>query len=238
MQGCTSSILGWKTKISQVTLCGQGGGKKKAQIFNSMGLRAPKGNGTPLQHSCLENPMDEGAWWAAVYGVAKSRTWLSNFTFTFHFHALEKEMATHTSVLAWRIPGTGSLMGCHLWGRTESDMTEAIQQQQQQHAIDSYGFGEKKGWERKEVLHNQFPRLSESCYIMKENICLKSSASYFKLLLLETWGIFFFLRKRNTINGQMWVIQLNLLLYIYSFEKAVCLIFIIMYEYDNKTIHI
>ena len=56
---------------------------------------------------CLENPMDEGAWWAAVHGVAKSRTRLSNFTFTFHFHALEKEMATHSSVLAWRIPGMG-----------------------------------------------------------------------------------------------------------------------------------
>ena len=64
-------------------------------------------NGTPLQYSCLENPMDRGAWQAAVHGVAKSRTRLSNFTFTFHFHALEKEMATHSSVLAWRIPGTG-----------------------------------------------------------------------------------------------------------------------------------
>ena len=66
-----------------------------------------EGNGTPLQYSCLENPMDGGAWWAAVHGVAKSRTRLSDFTFTFHFHALEKEMATHSSVLAWRIPGTG-----------------------------------------------------------------------------------------------------------------------------------
>ena len=66
-----------------------------------------EGNGTPLQYSCLENPMDGGAWWAAVHGVAKSRTWLSDFTFTFHVHALEKEMATHSSVLAWRIPGTG-----------------------------------------------------------------------------------------------------------------------------------
>ena len=65
-----------------------------------------EGNGTPLQYSCLENPMDGGAWWAAAHGVAKSRTRLSDFTFTFHFHALEKEMATHSSVLAWRIPGT------------------------------------------------------------------------------------------------------------------------------------
>ena len=66
-----------------------------------------EGNGTPLQYSCLENPMGGGNWWAAVHGVAKSRTRLTDFTFTFHFHALEKEMATHSSVLAWRIPGTG-----------------------------------------------------------------------------------------------------------------------------------
>ena len=66
-----------------------------------------EGNGTPLQYSCLENPMGRGAWQAAVHGVAKSRIRLSDFTFTFHFHALEKEMATHSSVLAWRIPGTG-----------------------------------------------------------------------------------------------------------------------------------
>ena len=66
-----------------------------------------EGNGNPLQYSCLANPMDRGAWWAAVHGVSKSRTQLGDFTFTFHFHALEKEMATHSSVLAWRIPGTG-----------------------------------------------------------------------------------------------------------------------------------
>ena len=79
------------------------------------------GNGTPLQYSCLENPMGRGAWWAAVSGVAESWTRLSDFTFTFHFHALEKEMATHSSVLAWRIPGTvepGGLpsMGSHRVG--------------------------------------------------------------------------------------------------------------------------
>ena len=84
-----------------------------------------EGNGTPLQYFCLENPMDGGGvLWAAVHGVAKSRTRLSDFTFTSHFHALEKEMATHSSVLAWRIPGTGGLVGCCLWGRTESDTTE------------------------------------------------------------------------------------------------------------------
>ena len=66
-----------------------------------------EGNGNPLQYSCLENPMCRGPWQAAVHGVAGSQTGLSDFTFTFHFHALEKEMATHSSVLAWRIPGTG-----------------------------------------------------------------------------------------------------------------------------------
>ena len=66
-----------------------------------------EGNGIPLQYSCLENPMDRGAWLAALHGVAKSQIRLSDFTFTLHFHALEKEMATHSSVLAWRIPGTG-----------------------------------------------------------------------------------------------------------------------------------
>ena len=70
-----------------------------------------EGNGTPLQYSCLENPMDGEAWLAAVHGVVKSRTRLSDFTFTFHFHALEKEMATHSSVLALRIPGTREPVG-------------------------------------------------------------------------------------------------------------------------------
>ena len=69
--------------------------------------------------------MDGGAWWAADHGVAKSRTRLSNFTFTFHFHALEKEIATHSSVLAGGIPGTEEPGGCHLWSHTESDTTEA-----------------------------------------------------------------------------------------------------------------
>ena len=68
-------------------------------------LSSGEGSGTPLQYSCLENPMDGGAWWAAVH--AKGRTRLRDFPFTFHFHALEKEMATHSSVLAWRIPGMG-----------------------------------------------------------------------------------------------------------------------------------
>ena len=85
------------------------------------------GHGTPRQYSCLENPRDGGAWWAAVHGVAKSRTQLSDFTFTFHFHALEKEMATHSSVLAWRIPGTGEpggllSMGSHRVGQLRNQV--------------------------------------------------------------------------------------------------------------------
>ena len=89
-----------------------------------------EGNGTPLQYSCLEIPMDGGAWWAAVHGVAKSRTRLSDFPFTFHFHALEKEMATHSSVLAWRIPGTGEpggllSVGSHRVGHDWSDLAAA-----------------------------------------------------------------------------------------------------------------
>ena len=84
-----------------------------------------EGNGTPLQYSCLENPMDGGAWWAAVHGVAKSRMRLRDSTFTFHLNALEKEMAPHSSVLAWRIPGTAEPEGLPSWGRTESDTTEA-----------------------------------------------------------------------------------------------------------------
>ena len=68
-----------------------------------------EGSGTPLQYSCLENPMHGGAWWAVVHGVAEGRTRLSDFTFTFHFHALE--MATHSSVIAWRIPGKGEAGG-------------------------------------------------------------------------------------------------------------------------------
>ena len=98
--------------------------------FNVGYILVGDGNGTPLQYSCLENPMDGGAWWAAVHGVAKSWTWLSDFTFTFHFHALQKEMATHSGVLAWRIPGTeepGRLpsMELHRVGHDWSDLAAA-----------------------------------------------------------------------------------------------------------------
>ena len=75
--------------------------------------------------------MDRGAWWATVHGVAKSQARLSDFTFTFHFHALEKEMAAHSSVLAGESQGRRSLVGCPLWGRTESDTTEVTWRQQQ-----------------------------------------------------------------------------------------------------------
>ena len=90
-----------------------------------------EGNGNPLQYPCLENPMDRGAWWAAVHGVAKSQAQLSVFTLTFHFHALEKEMATHSSVLAWRIPGTeepGGLpsVGLHRVGHDWSDFAAVV----------------------------------------------------------------------------------------------------------------
>ena len=92
-----------------------------------------EGNGTPLQCSCLDNPMDGGAWWAAVHGVATSRTRLSDFPFTFHFHELEKEMATHYRNLAWRIPGTGEpgglpSMGSHRVGHDRSDLAAAAEE--------------------------------------------------------------------------------------------------------------
>ena len=96
-------------------------------IWTYLTQNCGEGNGTPLQYSCLENPMDRWAWWAAVHGVAKRRTRLSDFTFTFHFHALEKEMATHFSVLAWRIPGMGEpggllSMGLHRVGHDLSNL--------------------------------------------------------------------------------------------------------------------
>ena len=89
-----------------------------------------EGNGTPLQYSCLENRMDGVPWWAVVHGVARSQTRLSDFTFTFHFQALEKEMATHSSVLAWRIPGMGEprglpSMGLHRVRHDWSDLASA-----------------------------------------------------------------------------------------------------------------
>ena len=99
-------------------------------LFRSSAHFIRENNGTPLQYSCLENPMDGGAWWASVHGVANSQTRLSGFTFTFHFHALEKERATHSSALAWRIPGMaepGGLpsMGSHRVRHDWSDLAAA-----------------------------------------------------------------------------------------------------------------
>ena len=96
---------------------------KGKTLINSKARLKPWGesNDTPLQYSYLENPMDGGAWWAVVHGVTKSQTRLSDFPFTFHFHALEKEMATNSSVIAWRIPEMGEpgglpSMGSHRVG--------------------------------------------------------------------------------------------------------------------------
>ena len=98
-----------------------------------------EGNGNPLQNSCLENPTG-GAWWASVHGVMKSWTRLSDFTFTFHFHTLDKEMATHSSVLAWRIPGTGEpgglpSMGSHRVRHDWSDLAAAAATHKYTHVI-------------------------------------------------------------------------------------------------------
>ena len=121
---CTFKNL-WLT--SWLALCICGFTFVDSVNFGSYSTTVGEGDGTPLQYSCLENPMDGGAWWAAVHGIAKSRTRLSNFTFTFHFHALEKEIATHSSVPAWRIPGTaepGGLpsVGSHRAGHDWSDL--------------------------------------------------------------------------------------------------------------------
>ena len=102
-----------------------------ASSIPGLGRSPGGGHGNLLQYSCLGNPMDRGAWWAAVHGVAKSQTWLSDFALTFHFHTLEKEMATHSSVLAWRSPGTGEpgglpSMGLHRVGHDWSDLAVAV----------------------------------------------------------------------------------------------------------------
>ena len=93
------------------------------------------GNGTPLQYSCLETPMDGGAWQAAVHGASKSWTRLNDFTFTFHFMHQRRKWQSTPVFLPGESQGQGGLVGCHLWGRTESDMTEATQQQQQQFSL-------------------------------------------------------------------------------------------------------
>ena len=114
----------WRGKVTSVLL------RKWQQQPKATFLWSFSGPLEKSQTSCLENPIDRGAWWAAVHGVAKSWTWLSDFTFTFHFHVLEKEMATHSSVFAWRIPGTGEhgglpSMGSHRVGHDWSALAAA-----------------------------------------------------------------------------------------------------------------
>ena len=112
---------GWRSLVGCSPCGSQEWGTTERLHFHFSLSCIGEGNGNPLQCSCLENPRDGGAWWAAIYGVAQSQTRLSDFTFTFHFHALGKEMASHSRVLAWRIPGTagpGGLpsMGSHRVG--------------------------------------------------------------------------------------------------------------------------
>ena len=134
-------VLGWEDSLNKDASEQHHGGWRKLSslVFHYMIVELVwsfrgEGNGNPLQYSCLENPMDGGAWWAAVHGVVKSRARLSDVTFIFHFRALEKEMATHSSILAWRIPGTeepsglpsmGSQRVRHDWV-TELNWTDAI----------------------------------------------------------------------------------------------------------------
>ena len=118
-----SSVIYFIHSISSVYVGGSG---LRGHMYTcgQFMLICGEGNGTPLQYSGLENPKDGGAWKAAVHRVAEGWTRLSDFTFTFHFCALEKEMATHSSILAWESQGRGSLVGCRLWGHIESDTTE------------------------------------------------------------------------------------------------------------------
>ena len=100
-------------------------------FYSRLRITSAEGSGTPLQYSCLENPLDGGAWKAAVHGVTEGQIQLNDFTFTFHFHALEKEMTTHSSVIAWRTPGMGEpgglpSMGSHRVGHDWSDLAVAV----------------------------------------------------------------------------------------------------------------
>ena len=124
----------YNKKLKVLFFTGDWNAKVRSQkipgVTGTLSLRFGEGNGTPLQYSCLENPMDGGVWWAAVHGIAEGRTRLRDFIFTFHFHALEKEMAAHSSVLAWRVPGTGEpgglpSLGSHRVGHDWSDLAAA-----------------------------------------------------------------------------------------------------------------
>ena len=126
-----------------------------------------EGKGTPLQYSCLENPMDGGAWYAAVHGVAKSQTWLSDFTFTFHFHALEKEMATYSSVLAWRKSRTRLK-----WLSSSSKHFSQWLKKEKKELYSS--INTVKGIFLTDYLNNVYFKLHKSCFPLWENVKNKS----------------------------------------------------------------
>ena len=145
-----------------------------------------EGNGAPLQYPCLENPMDGGAWGAAVHGVTKSQTWLSDYTFTFHFHALEKDMATHSSILAWRIPGMGEpgglpSMGSHRVGHNSRDLAAA--------ATYSSSFS----WT---VCHSCLPDFRNTAHCHRRGVIVKGLMYFFKGFL---YLIKFFSNEKGTL---------------------------------------
>ena len=127
--------------------------------------------------------MDGGAWKAAVHGIAEGQTRLSDFTFTFHFHALEKEMATHSSVLAWRIPGTGEpglpSMGSHRVGHDWSDLASGLSTAQYKISIDTLSLPAflsnfSKNWQRRQQLNrNGFPPTHRRDYGKESFYCWK-----------------------------------------------------------------
>ena len=121
------------------------------RIIRAHLVRMSRGNGNPLQYSCLENPMGRGAWWAAVCGVAKSQTRLNDFTFTFHFHALEKEMAAHSSVLAWGILGRAETGGLPSMGvaRSRTRLKQLSSRSSQAEEREEYS---SHSWDVQEVL--------------------------------------------------------------------------------------
>ena len=126
-----------------------------------------EGNGTPLQYSCLENPMDGGAWWATVHGVAESWTRLSDFTFPFHFHALEKEMATHSSILAWRIPWAGAWKAIVYVAKSQTQLSDWVRSTHRTWRT-FCSIGERAG-----IVKVSFNRLKETFF--ESDNCQKSS---------------------------------------------------------------
>ena len=183
-----------------------------------------EGNGTPLQYSCLEDPMNRGAWWAAVHGVTRSRTQLSDFTFTFYFHALEKEMATHSSVLAWRIPGTGEpgglpSLGLHRVGHDWSDLAAAAAESMGQGLTRCYWLERGKYWVGQNF-HLAFP---VRCYgkiwiniwvnlilrILEFSCLSNQSVSCVYLFFNRTWetikGTLFWVGRAGR-EGEYWVV--------------------------------